>query len=382
MSIRSPWLRERSLGMTAVAIVFATAAGAQSAARPSSDVVPSGGNGTIYVGTYARNILVLDEATMHVRDTLHTSVGIPEISLSFDKKHLYVSDPGNEKVEILDIATKKSLASFTLSTDSTKVRMWGFSLDPKERFAVLLVKEYAKKRDRYVVSRPTLLRYDLAKHAVTDTIPWPRGEERDNAQIIFAPNGELMYFVTSDDVLIYSTATLKEVDRWDISKTLFEEGLGRIGFGFPYDIYEEPGFYTGLFRTTDPVNHRTQMGVARLDLSNRLLDFYSLGPTANVSFRLAPDRKRAYGLHNEIGNYQFWTFDLESRRVLGKVEFPGRPRMGLAVSTNGTQLYVTTAGSTIDRYSTADFHLLGTVNLGADQTNVVLVPAPRSTSQR
>ncbi|MEP6496123.1 MAG: hypothetical protein ABJF01_25845, partial [bacterium] len=63
-----------------------------------------------------------------------------------------------------------------------------------------------------------------------------------------------------------------------------------------------------------------------------------------------------------------------SRRVLGKTEFPGRPRMGLAVSTNGSQLYITTAGSTIDRYSTRDFHLLGTVNLGADQTNVVLVP--------
>jgi len=369
--------RFRAAAMVAAAALSAstTSAAAQAAApKQAGDPIPSGGNGTIYVGTYARNILVLDEATMHVRDTLHTSVGIPELSLSFDRKHLYISDPGNEKIEILDLATKKSLASFTLSTDSTKVRMWGFALDPKERFAVILVKEYAKKKDRYVVSKPTLLRYDLAKHAVTDTIPWPRGEERENAQIIFSPAGDLMYFVTQDDVLIYSTETLKEVDRWDISKTLFEEGLGRIGFGFPYDIYEEPGFYTGLFRTTDPVNHRTQMGVARLDLANRQLDFYSLGPSAAVSFRLAPDKKRAYGLHNETGNYQFWTFDLESRRVLGKTEFAGRPRMGLAVSTNGSQLYITTAGSTIDRYSTRDFHLLGTVNLGADQTNVVLVP--------
>ena len=102
-------------------------------------------------------------------------------------------------------------------------------------------------KDRYEVSHPTLLRYDLAKHAVTDTIPWPRGEEREGAQIIFSPNGDLMYFFTQDDVLIYDTNTLKEVDRWEISSTLFEEGLGRINFGFPYDVYEEPGFYTGLF---------------------------------------------------------------------------------------------------------------------------------------
>jgi DNA-binding beta-propeller fold protein YncE len=349
---------------------------AQSVKQTSGDPIPSGGDGTIYVGTYARNILVLDEATMSVRDTLRTTVGIPEISLSFDRKHLYVSDPGNEKVEIIDLATKQSLGMFTLSHDSVKVRMNGFSLDPMERFAVILVKIYTKQRDRYDVSAPTLLRYDLAKRAVTDTIAWPRGEEREFAQIIFSPKGDLMYFFTQDDVLIYDTNTLKQVDRWEISKTLFEEGLGRINFGLPYDVYENPGFYTGLFRTSDPVNHRTQMGVARMDLANRQLDFYSLGPSQAVSFRLSPDRKRAYGIHNEIGNYQFWTFDLESRRVLGKTEFPGRPRMGLVVSSNGTQLYITTAGSTIDRFSTQGFAHLGTVNLGADMTNVIIVPRP------
>ncbi|MGH7617039.1 MAG: YncE family protein [Gemmatimonadaceae bacterium] len=362
----------RLLRLSLSALVLAAPARAQSAAR--NDPIPSGGDGTIYVGTYARNILVLDEATMRVRDTIHTTVGIPKISLSFDKKHLYVTDPGDEKVEIIDLANKQSLGMFTLSHDSVKVRMNGFSLDPKERFAVLVVKMYTKHKDRYEVSKSTLLRYDLAKRVVTDTIRWPGGEEREGAQIIFAPKGDLMYFFTQDDVLIYDTNTLKEVDHWDISRTLFEEGLGRINFGLPYDVYEEPGFYTGLFRTNDPVNHRTQMGVARMDLANRQLDFYSLGPSQSVSFRLAPDRKRAYGIHNEVGNYQFWTFDLESRRVLGKKEFPGRPRMGLVVSSNGSQLYITTAGSTIDRWSTANFTQLGTINLGADMTNVIIVP--------
>ena len=369
-------IRTSAISLAALLAASPFALGAQAVKQASGDPIPSGGDGTLYVGTYARNILVLDEATMSVRDTLHTSVGIPEISLSFDKKHLYVTDPGDEKVEILDLATKQSLGMFTLSHDSVRVRMNGFSLDPMERFAIILVKIYTKHRDRYDVSRPTLLRYDLAKREVTDTIAWPRGEEREFAQIVFPPKGDLMYFFTQDDVLIYDTNTLKQVDRWDIQRTLFEEGLGRINFGLPYDVYEEPGFYTGLFRTNDPVNHRTQMGVARMDLVNRQLDFYSLGPSQAVSFRLSPDRKRAYGIHSEVGNYQFWTFDLESRRVLGKTEFPGRPRMGLVVSSNGTQLYITTAGSTIDRFSTQGFMHLGTVNLGADMTNVIIVPKP------
>jgi len=163
--------------VVAALAVAGSSASAQSAMpRQTGDPITAGGNGTIYVGTYARNILVLDEATMQVRDTIRSNVGIPELSLSFDRKHLYLSDPGNEKIEIVDLATKKSSGVFTLSTDSTTVRMWGFSLDPKERFAVVLVKAYTKKKDRYEVSPPTLLRYDLAKHQVTDTIPWPKGE--------------------------------------------------------------------------------------------------------------------------------------------------------------------------------------------------------------
>jgi hypothetical protein len=375
----------KTLGRAALCLVAATSVAAAQQngerVRPAGDpAVPSGGNGTIYVGTYAKNILVLDEATMQIRDSIKTQIGIPSLSLSFYRKHLYLSDPASEKFEIVDIASRRSLGVHTLSQGDTKVRMWGFNLDPKERFAVLLVKAYTKKTDRYEVSRPTLLKYDIARRVVTDTIPWPKGEEREGAQIIFAPSGDLMYFFTTDDVLVYDTQTLKVVDRWDINRTLFEEGMGRIGAGFQNDIYEEPGFYTSLFRATDPVNRRTTMGVARIDLVNRQLDFYSLGPSNNVTFRLAPGRTRAYGIHSEVGNYQFWTFDLEGRRVVNKVEFKGRPRMGMQVSTNGSQLYITTAGPTIDRYSASDFRHLGTINLGADMTNVILIP--RAAGQR
>ena len=66
----------------------------------------------------------------------------------------------------IDIASKKALGKFTLSTANTRVRIWGLDVDPQERFAVLLVKTYAKQLDRFVVGKPTLLRYDLLKHAV------------------------------------------------------------------------------------------------------------------------------------------------------------------------------------------------------------------------
>lgn len=344
---------------------------------PHAALAQGGGNGTLYVGTYAQKILVIDEATMKVQDSIKVSIGIPyAMTLSFNRQHFYAFDPAVEKVEVIDIPGKKSLGSFTLSTPERRVRMTGFNVDPLERFAVMVIKTYTKKLDRYEIGKPTLVRYDLARRVVTDTIPWPKGEEREAAQIIFSPKGDVMYFFTTDDVLVYDTQTLKQVDRWDLSRTLFEEGIGRLNFGFGNDLYEDPGHYTGLFRITDPVNRRAMMGVARMDLVNRNVEyFYTLGPSSPVSFQLAPGRTRAFGLRQDVGFYQFWTYDLAGRRVDRRVEFRGRPRMGMTVSSNGGQLYIGVAGSTIDRYDSRTFELLGTTTLNADMTRMILIPA-------
>jgi YVTN family beta-propeller protein len=341
----------------------------------------SGGSGTIYVGNYANSIYVVDEATLAVRDTIKVSIGIPlGIGLSHDWERFYVLDVRFERVEVIERATGRSLDTFTLSEGNKKVLIVGLNVDPRDRFAVLLTKTSTKHADRFEIGEPTLLRYDLRTHAVTDTIPWPEGKPREFAQILFSPDGRLMYFF-SDDVLIYDAETLKQVDRWDLSQAL-DEGMGRFSFGFPTDIFEEPGFYTGLFRITDPVQNRRLMGVARVDLVRKDVEFYTLGPSEPVSFALAPDRRRAYGLRREVGNYEFWTFDLAGRRVAERARFEGRPRMGLTPSSNGRVLYIHTAGSTIDLYDSATFRHLRTVDLGADMTDFVLVPPSRPTGAR
>jgi hypothetical protein len=153
--------------------------------------------------------------------------------------------------------------------------------------------------------------------------------------------------------------------------------MGRFNFGFPTDIYEEPGFYTGLFRVTDPVQNRTLMGVARVNLAEKSVDFYTLGPSGPVGFALAPDRTRAYGLRQQVGDYEFWTFDLENRRVTARTPFAGRPRMGLTPSSNGRYLYIHTAGNTIDLYDAATFEHVRTVELAADMTRFLLLPPVR-----
>src|ERR1043166_1400044 len=94
------------------------------------------------------------------------------------------------------------------------------------------------------VGAPILLQYDLKEHKVLRTIPWPKNEEREFANIRMSPDGKLLYFF-SEDVLIYDTAEFKQVDKWELSRPI-EEGFGRINFGSMDDINEEPGFFTGV----------------------------------------------------------------------------------------------------------------------------------------
>jgi DNA-binding beta-propeller fold protein YncE len=351
--------------LVGLALLVAQAAAAQ-----------SGGSGTIYYGHYGRSILVLDERTMRVVDTIPVTVGIPLIfGMSEDRKRFYVGEPHNEHIEIIDIASKRQLDRFTLSEGNKRVRISGFNVDPEQRFAIMVIKVTTRQPDRFEIGPPRLVKFDLATKTVTDTIPWPEGQERDGARIIFSPDGKLMYFF-ADEILVFDTETLKQVDRWNYS-TALDYGMGSFGFGFQRDFYEAPGFYTGVFRVTDPINRRTMMGVATVNLAERTVDWYTIGPSSPTGFVLSPDRKRAYGLRQEVGNWEFWTFDLERRTVLNKITFAGRPRMRLSVSSNGRLLYISGAGHTIEIHDARTFRRLRTVEIGADVTSMIHVPPSR-----
>jgi DNA-binding beta-propeller fold protein YncE len=332
-----------------------------------------GGNGTFYVSTYSGAIYEIPEATMTVAHRIPFGGGIPlGLGLTHDRKRVYSADARFERIRIFDLATRSLVDSIVLSTGDTRVRMQGWGLDPLQRFAVMLIKTTKRLPDRYEIGPPRLVRYDLARRAVVDTIPWPKGEERDFAGFQFSPDGKYMYLF-GEDILVYETGGFTVVDRWLLSQPL-QEGMGRFGFGFPESFYEEPGYYTGLFRTTDPVQNRRIMGVARVNLGAKSVDFYALGPDEPVGFTLAPDRKRAFGLKQLIGQYEFWSFDLEGRRVAARTPFAGRPRMALLTSTNGKLLYIFGAGSTIDVHDAATLRLLRTVTLDADMISLILVP--------
>ena len=167
-------------------------------------------------------------------------------------------------------------------------------VDPLERFMILLTRSATKKIDRWEISDVALQLYDLKQKKITRNIPWPGGEARENVNIRFSPDGKLLYFF-GDDMLIVETENFTEVDTWALSRPL-EQGLGRVNFGAVDDVNDDPGFFTGLFTVQDPVQNRRIMGIGRVNLVGKSVEFNPIGPAEGVGFAMTPDRKRGYGL--------------------------------------------------------------------------------------
>src|SRR5688572_14194496 len=325
-------------------------------------VTLSGGNHLMYIGTYAGNVQIFDEATEKQIGEIKLQTGIPRsLILSFNKQRFYVLDSTLEKIEIVDIASRRTQQTFTLSEGNKKTRIRSMQVDPLERFMILLTRSATKLVDRWEISDVALQLYDLREKRITRDIPWPGGEARENVSIRFSPDGKLLYFF-GDDILILETEKFTEVETWQLSRPL-EQGLGRVSFGAVDDINDDPGFFTGLFSMQDPVQNRRIMGIGRVNLVGKSVDFHPIGPSEGVGFAMAPDRKRAYGLLQQIGRYEFWSFDLEAKKLLTRKEFEGRPRMALRVSSNGRLLYVFQAGATIDVYDASNYQYLRTIEM-------------------
>ena len=334
---------------------------------------PSAGTGRLIIGTFPDTFWIIDEATRKVVGTIPYESGIPRrTTMTRDSTRFYTVEAQMEKVEVIDIASRKTVDKFTLSEGSKHVRIRSVTPDPQHRFVIMMIKAATKLIDRFEIGPPELVQYDLATHKIIRVIPWPKGEERENANIQFSPDGSLMYLFSDQDVLIYETANFTQTDTWALSKPI-EDGVGRLSFGATDSTNDEPGFYTGIFTIQDPVQNRRVMGIGRVNLAEKTVDFYTLGPATPVGFAMTPDRKFAYGLMSEIGRYEFWKFDLEKKQLVVRHEFKGRPRMSMKTSSNGKVLYIYNAGATIDLYDAATFNFITAIQLPGDATTEMFV---------
>jgi hypothetical protein len=337
------------------------------------------GDHLMYIGTYRNSIYVLDEATEEVVDIIELESGIPRsLFLNAARDRFYVIDVSYEHVEVVDIATHQVVDRFTLSRGNETVRIWNMVVSPGDDTALLLARRYRRLPDRFEVGPMEFLQYDLVRKEVVRELPWPDGRERQNMDLRFSADGRWIYFM-GDPIRVLDARDLSEVDRWAYADEI-GSGLENFSFGFPENIWDEPGTYRGLVRVTDAVQGADFLGVARASLDDRTLEVTAMGPwVPRLRFTVGPDRRKAYGVKDEVGDYQFWTFDLDQGRVESSVRFRGRSRMLHEVSSSGRVLYIYNAGNTIDLYDTGDYRYLRTIVMDADTTSRLFI-LPRSGS--
>ena len=380
-------MKSLSLTVIACALIAATMA-VRADAPPGSDgpgpAKLTAGTGTIYLGSHAGRVAVIDEATEKLAADIHLKTGMPwAMHVSRDATRLYVQSADQEHFEVIDVASRQTLDTFTLSDGNTHIRALAFDVDPQNRFLVIVARETRKLIDRFEIGAPTFFQYDLKEHKVVKTAAWATDPEPAYyyLSLKFSPDGKLLY-AFGNEILILDAITFQKVDSWDLALPN-EPGLGRFDMASMDETNDEPGFFTALFTMDDPVQKRPLLVLGRVNLGGKSIDFFPIGPAqerGNVSFALGADRRRGYILiqAQEVRHYELWTIDMQGKRLQSRVEFNGRPRMALRSSSNGQILYIYEAGNTIDLYEAAGFKYLRTITLESDMMyNTFHVVPPR-----
>jgi hypothetical protein len=344
---------------------------------------PSAGTGTIVLGSYSGHLTAVDEATEKVVAQIPLKNGRPwALRPSADRTRFYLQSANQEQFEVVDFSSRQSVDTFTLSDGNRHVRALAFDVDPQQRYLVMVARTAIKQIDRFEIGTPELIQYDLREHKIVRTVPWSVDPEPRYywLNLRFSPNGKFL-FAFAHEILIFDAATLQQVDSWNLSLPN-ESGLNRFDLGSIDESVDEPGFFTGLFTTRDPIARRALLVVGHVNLAAKSVDFFPLGPEpeGDLSFALAPDRKHAYILREEIGQAEVWTIDMAGKRLAAKTSFNGRPRMAIRSSSSGQVLYIYEAGNTIDLYEADGFKYLRTIALDSDMmygTFNVIAPARR-----
>lgn len=373
----------RLVALAAVCAASLTVAPALSGqSRGAKAPVVTGGNGTLYIGTYKAEVEIYDEATEKLTGTIKLKSGIPRsITFSPDRTRFYALDSRLEQIEVVDVATRQTIDSFKLTAGNKLIRVSNLQPDPANKYLILMYRAATKLIDRWEIGAAVFLVYDLTTHTITRTIPWTIDPEPTyySTSLRFSPDGKLLY-VFGNEITILDAATLAPVDVWDLS-TPADPVMGRFDQGPSDDSADPQGKVTSLFTMRDTVAHRKVLVVGEIDLAAKTIDTFTLGPapdSGGLSFTMSPDRQHAVVLRAEIGRHELWTIDMAARAVTKRVEVPTRTRMQMRTSSTGL-LYVYEAGSTIEVYSADATTRLRTIQLDSDMmyATFVIVPGAR-----
>ena len=358
----------------------------------------------MYVGTLDKKLLIIDEGKEEVVGEVPLG-GIPRtVALSSDKKKLYIVST-QMLLETVDLDAKKVTSSFSLADPRTRVRITanvpavmegsgarysGIAVDPQGRYLYTTMRNVVKELDQFRIDPPQFVAIDLQEKKIAKAWPFPKEMNQGfgfNATYKVSADGKRLY-VFQEDILIFDLETFKQVDRIELAQPPFP-GASPYRLAASDDPFEAPDSVTSVFTAVDPIVHKGTMGLAKIDLATRKVDYFPIGPTLPMSsFMLSPDRKRGYSVMPKIGTggnreSEWWVWDLQNHKVIKKKSLESRPTgMRFAVSSDGKKLYFY-GNSTVEVFDAETLESGKIMYLNKDTTtNLVTLPIPVKTARQ
>lgn len=349
---------------------------------------PSGG--VYYLGVWPHTILVMDEHKDAPIEKIQIKTGAPfNLILSADKKKIYVTTIEHSGIETIDVTTRKLVDSFSLDTVSRRERLAAVAVDSGGRYLYSIISPAVKQIDSFDIEPAEFAVVDLQQHKIVRRVPFPKDISTFGVTGLFgayagglklSPDDKILYLFR-DNIYAFDTATFSLVDTIELAKPTFP-GMATLSLDLIEDPYGPASEVTSLFISSDPIVHKPAFGLATVDLATRKFQFTPVGPYTSglMGFFLSPDRSTGYTVsitgQNANRRTEFWVFDMKSKQIVRRAEFPGRRRFNVALSPSGQTLFIYVAGFEIDCYDAKTLKHTRTIDLGADVTtpNMIVLP--------
>jgi DNA-binding beta-propeller fold protein YncE len=373
----------RKLLLVVCCLLYSMAAAGQT---PSSPLM--------YVGTLDKKLLILDENKEAVVGEIQLG-GIPRtLALSADKKKLHIVTT-LMLLETVDLEAKKVISSFSLSDPRSRVRIQanapnildagngarfsGIAVDPEGRYLYTTMRNVVKELDQYRIDPPQFVAIDLQEKKIAKAWPFPKDINQGfgfNATYKVSADGKRLY-VFQEDILVFDLETFKLIDKIELAQPPFP-GASPYRLAASDDPFEAPDSVTSVFTSVDAIVHKGTMGLAKIDLTTRKVDYFPIGPLLPMQqFQLSPDRKFGYSVMPKIstgGNREseWWVWDLQNHKVINKKNLDARPTgLRFAVSSDGKKLYFY-GNATIEVFDAATLESKKVVYLNKDTTTTLI----------
>lgn len=353
----------------------------------------------MYIGTLDKKLLVIDEDKEEIVDQIALE-GIPRTTaLSADRKTLYIFTT-QMLVETVDLESRKVTSTFSIADPNTHLRLQGsapdrinvgsntrfsgLAVDPTGRYIYTTMRVVIKDIDQYRIEPPQFVAIDLQDKKVAKAWPFPQEMDQGfgfNATYKVSPNGKLLY-VFQEDILVFDLATFKQVDRIALAQPEYP-GATPYRLTANEDAFDAPDTVTSVFTSVDDIVHKGTLGLAKINLLTRKVDYFPIGPMLPMmGFQVSPDHKRGYSVMPKIGtganrSTEWWVWDLQKHDVIKKKEFDSRPTFRFSVGGTGKKLYLYGAGSTLEIFDADTLESRKLIYLNKDTTTNLITLASR-----